>query len=161
MKLANFIVFDFEGYAGPTEVYQLHFFKIFWKYNSNPLTYIFNLARRQIQKKLCRPLKSSHFLGKFGQKWQKMRFSGIKMVKNIISRLVSWTDHYARCKAYTIVNSQKNFFWSWATSPPTIAPQSVYIKYIYCVFFEVTQTSKWSCPTSKFFSFSKTFVFAL
>ena len=50
---------------------------------------------------------------------------------------------------------RKNFFWSWATSPPTIAPQSVYIKYIYCVFFEVAITSKWSCPTSIFFHFLK------
>ena len=50
-------------------------FLFFWKYNSKPLTCIFNLARRQIQKKLCRPPKSSLFLGTFGQKWQKMRFS--------------------------------------------------------------------------------------
>ena len=84
-----------------------------------------------------------------------MRFLRIKMVKNIIFGLVSWNNHYARCKAYTLVNSQKNFFWSWATSPPTIAPQSVYIKYIYCVFFEVAKTSKWSCPTSIFFHFLK------
>jgi len=82
-------------------------FLFFWKYISSPLTYIFNLARRQIQKKLCRPLKSSPFLGKFGQKWQKMRFSSIRMVKNIIFRLVSWYDHYARWKAYTLVDSQK------------------------------------------------------
>ena len=74
-------------------------FLIFWKYNSNPLTYIFNLARRQIQKKLCRPFKNWPFWGKFGQKWQKMRFLGIKMVKNIIFGLVSWNNHYARCKA--------------------------------------------------------------
>ena len=52
-------------------------------------------------------------------------------------------------------------YWSWATSQPTIAPQSVYIKYIYCVFFEVSKTSKWSCPTSNCFSFSKTFAFVL
>ena len=86
-------------------------FLFFWKYNSKPLTCIFNLARRQIQKKLCRPFKSSLFLGTFGQKWQKMRFSGIKMIKNIIFGLVSWYDHYARCKAYTLVNSQKKTFF--------------------------------------------------
>ena len=74
-------------------------FLFFWKYNSKPLTCIFNLARRQIQKKLCRPFKNSYFLGKFGQKWQKMRLLGIKMVKNIIFGLVSWNNHYARCKA--------------------------------------------------------------
>ena len=98
-KIFFFMVFDFEGCTGPTEVGQLQNFLFFWNYNSKTLTCIFNLARRQIQKKLCRPFKNSYFWGKFGQKWQKMRFLGIKMVKNIICGLVSWNNHYARCKA--------------------------------------------------------------
>ena len=74
-------------------------FLFFWKCNSKPLTFIFNLVRRQIKKKICQQFKNSYCLGKFGQKWQKMRFLGIKMVKNIICGLVSWNNHYARCKA--------------------------------------------------------------
>ena len=35
-----FMVFDFEGCTGPTEVGQLQIFLFFWNYNSNPLTYI-------------------------------------------------------------------------------------------------------------------------
>ena len=134
LKLANFKIF-----------------LIFGKYNSKPLTCIFNFARRQIQKKLCWPFKNSHFFGKFEKKLSIMRFLGIKMVKNTIFGLVSRINHYPRCKTYTLVNSQKNFFWSWATSLRTIASQNVYIKYIYYVFSEVAKTSKWSCPTSIFF----------
>ena len=106
----NFIVFDFEGVQVLLKLANFKNFLFFWKYNSKPSSCIFNLARRQIQKKLCRPFKSSHFLSKFRQKWQKMRFSGIKMVKNIIFALVSWYDHYARSKAYTLVNCQKKLF---------------------------------------------------
>ena len=40
-----------------------------------------------------------------------MRFLGIKMVNNIIFGFVSWNNHHARCKAYTLVNSQKNCFF--------------------------------------------------
>ena len=87
------------GAQVPLKLTNFKNFLFFWKYNSKPLTCIFNLARRQIQKKLCRPFKLSQFLGKFGQKWQKMRFLGIKMVKNIICGLISWNNHYARCKA--------------------------------------------------------------
>ena len=54
-------------------------FLFFWKYNSNPLTYIFNLARRQIQKKLCRPFKKSTI---FGQIWAKMTKNAIFGHKN-------------------------------------------------------------------------------
>ena len=153
-KYIFFMVFDFQECTGPAEVGQLQKKFFFWKYNSNPLTYIFNLARRQIQKKLCRPFKSSLFLGTFGQKWQKMRFSGIKMIKNIIFRLVSWYDHYARCKAYTLVNSQKKKFLKLGNFTTHYSPlKRIYKIYIYCVFFEVAKTSKWSCPTSIFFHF--------
>ena len=76
------------------------------------------------------------------------------MVKNIIFGLVSWYDHYARCKAYTLVNSQKKNFWSWATSPPTIAPQSVYKKYILCIFWSC-QNFKMKLPNFIFFHFLK------
>ena len=98
------------GMQVPPKLTNFNFFLIFWKYNSNPLTYIFNLAKRQIQKKLCRPFKLSHFFGKFWQKWPKMRFSNIKMVKNIIFGLISWNNHHTRCAAYTLVNSQKKLF---------------------------------------------------
>jgi len=83
---------------------------IFSKYHHNPLTYIRNVARRPILKKLCRAFKISSFLAKFGQKWQKIWFFVIKMVKNIIFGWVSWNNHYARSKAYTLVNSQKKLF---------------------------------------------------
>ena len=125
--MSNFhVVFHHSRFSGGMQVLlkltNFKFLKMFWNYNSNPLTNIFNLARRQIQKKLCRPFKFSQFLCKFGQKWPKIQFSGIKMVKNIIFGLVSWNNHNARWKEYTLVNSQKNFFWSWKTSLPTIAP---------------------------------------
>ena len=55
------------------------FVLIFWKYNSNILTYIFNLARRQIRKKWCRPFKNWHF---FWQIWAKMTKNAIFWHKN-------------------------------------------------------------------------------
>ena len=117
-------------------------FLFFWNYNSNPLTYIFNVARRQIQKKLCRPFKFSLFLGTFGQKWQKMRFSGIKMIKNIIFGLVSWYDHYARFKAYALVNSQKKKFLKLGNFTTHYSPSKrIYKIYILRIF--------WSCQNFK------------
>ena len=53
-------------------------FLFFWKYNSNPLTYIFNLARRQIQKKLCRPFKKSTIFGQICAKLTKNAIFGHK-----------------------------------------------------------------------------------
>jgi len=110
-------------------------FSFFWKYNNNTLTYIFNLARRQIQKKLCRPFKSSHFLSKFGQKWQKMRFSSIKMVKNIIFRLVSWCDHYTRWKAYTLLSIPRKMDHPWSIFYEKIDFFTFFV--VFSFFFEI------------------------
>ena len=73
-------------------------FLFFWKYISSPLTYIFNLARRQIQKKLCRPFKFSRFLAPFCLFLPKIRFFTIKMVKNSIFRQHPTPSNYARLK---------------------------------------------------------------
>jgi hypothetical protein len=76
------------------------------------------------------------------------------MVKNIIFRLVSWYDHYARCKAYIPVNSQKKLFLKLGNFTTYYSsPKRIYIKYTYCVFSEVAKTSKWRCPTSQLFHF--------
>ena len=126
-------------------------FLFFWKYNSNPLTYIFNLARRQIQKKLCRPPQSSPFLGEFGQKWPKMRFSSIKMVQNIIFRLVSWYDHYARWKAYTLVDSQKKKILKLGNFTAYYSPSKrIYKIYILRIFWSC-QNFKMKLPNFNFF----------
>ena len=87
------------GAQVPLKLANFKNFLFFWKYNSNPLTCIFNLARRQIQKKLCRPFKLSYFFRQIWAKMTKNAIFGLKMVKNIICGLVSWNNHYARCKA--------------------------------------------------------------
>jgi hypothetical protein len=90
-----------------------------------------------------------------------MRFLGtsIQMVKNIMFELVSWNNHYARCNAYTLVNSQKKLFLKLGKFTAHYSPSKriLYIKYIYCVFSDVAKTSKWSYPTSNFFHFLKLF----
>ena len=90
LKLANFKIFIF-----------------FWKYNSKPLTFIFNLARRYIQKKVMSTIQKFTL---FWQIWKKMTKNAIFWVKKCISELVSRTNHYPRCKAFTLVNSQKKLF---------------------------------------------------
>ena len=91
----------------------------------------------------------------FGQKWQKIRFLGIKMVKNIIFGLVSWNNHYARCKAWTLVNSQKKLFLKLGNFTTHYSPSKRIYKIYILRIFEVAKTSKWSCPTSMFFHFLK------
>ena len=159
MKIWHIRVYTFsEGLQVILKLTNFKFFFIFWKYNSNPLTYIINLLKRQIQKKLCRPFKLSHFLGTFGQKWQKMRFSGIKMVKTIIFGLFHETTTMPDVEHIHLWIVRKNFFWSWETSSLL---KSIYIRHIYCVFSEVAKTSKLSCPTSKNLTIFKNFAFAL
>ena len=150
-KIKIWHIWIFRGMQVVLKLTNFIFFFFFWKFNSNPLTYIFHLAKRQIQKKLCRPSQKAPFLGKFGQKWQKMRFSGIEMVKNIIFGLVSWNNHHARCKAYTLVNSQKKLFLKLGNFTTHYSPlKRIYKTYIFCIFWSC-KNFKMKLPNFKFF----------
>ena len=78
-------------------------------------------------------------------------FSGIKMIKNIIFGLVSWYDHYARCKAYTLVNSQKKNFLRLGNFTTHYSPSKrIYKIYILRIFWSC-QNFKMKLPNFKFF----------
>ena len=143
------------------KVAQLQNFLFFWKYNGKPLTHIFNLARRQIQKKLCRPFKLSHFLGKFGQKIAKNAISSIKMVKNYHFQVSFMIRPLCLMKSiYTSGFSEKNFFEVGQLHYPLSPSKRIYKIYILRIFWSC-QNFKMKLPNFKIFSFSKTFVFAL
>ena len=92
----------------------------------------------------------------FGHIWAKITKNAISGHKNgqkyqLQVGFMRDDHHYARCKAYTLVNSLKKLFLKLDDFTTYFSPQSVYTKHIYCVFSEVAKKFKMQLPNFKYF----------